>query len=146
MSYRALTWPWLDRRELLMEKISLIFQSGKNESLLFLTLPPQSAGFPKGFVLYPEGNQTWMDLEIYFLWNLTHQICQIMFSEVNLRGQHHIKAQLLLTLEPTKRASRCQGCFASGKPHAQILPPATTRLCFRRVIAEVKHEGHFYSM
>lgn len=94
MSYRALAWPCGDRHALLAEKILLIFQSGsKEESLLHLTLIPGSAGFPKGFVLCLEGNQTWTELENYFLWNLIHQICQIM-SEVNLGGQRQHKSSV----------------------------------------------------
>lgn len=143
MNYRALTWPCGDRPALLTKKISLIFQSGRREeSLLLLTLLPRSVVFPKDFILYLEGNQTWTELENSFLWNQTHQICQIMFSEVNLGGQHQRKSSVIAYTGAHRRASRYQGRFAWGKPNAQILPPATTGLCCRRVIAEVKCEGH----
>lgn len=96
MSYRAPTWPCGDRHALLTEKVLLIFQSrSKKESLLLLTLLPRSAGFPQGFYLYLEGNQTQTELENSFLWNLTHQISQIMFSEVNLGGQHRHKSSVI---------------------------------------------------
>lgn len=118
MNYRALVWPCGDRRALLTEKISLILQSGsKEESLLLLTLLPISAGFPKGFVLYLEGNQTWIELENSLLWNLTHQICQLMFSEVNLGGQQqHKKLSYSLHWRPQKGPADAKGALPRASP------------------------------
>ena len=128
MSYRALTWPCGARHALLTEKILLIFQSGsKEESLLLLTLLPRSAGFPKGFVLYLEGNQTWIELENSFLWNLTRQICQIMFSEVNLGGQHQHKSSVIAYTGAHRRGQQMPRALCLGQAQCSDLTTSNHR-------------------
>lgn len=128
VSYRALTWPCGDRRALLTEKILLMFQSGsKEESLLLLTLLPRSAGCPKGFVLYLEGNQTRTELENYFLWNLTHQICQIMFFEVNLGGQHQHKSSIIAYTGAHRRGQQMPRALCVGQAQCSDLTTSNHR-------------------
>ena len=126
MSYRALTWPCGDRCALLTEKISLTFQSGsEEESLFLLTLLPRSAGFPKGFVLYMAGNQAWTELENSFLWNQTHQICQVVFSEVILGGQHQHKNSAIVYTRTYRRGQQMPRALCLGQ--AQCSDLATSK-------------------